>query len=292
MKKRTILLFSCLFCFQCLSFAQETEVTGFQMEIEGKQRKYLFYLPSSVEKDAPLVFVLHGYGGTAEGMLNFSGMNAVADKHKFAVCYPQGYMGPDNKNSWNAGYSNDDVDDVKFLTELALHLQSSYGLSAENTFCTGMSNGADMCYLLACNSPHVFAAIAPVAGCMMEETYNACKPEKSIPVFETHGTDDEITLWMGDSTYSQKYGGYFGVQKVIQFWQEKNQCNETMTYLLPDKNKQDNSFIVAEKHKGEHNQVWLYTLLGGKHDWPGAWGNMDINMAEEIWSFFSLFSKE
>jgi len=33
-------------------------------------------------------------------------------------------------------------------------------------------------------------------------------------------------------------------------------------------------------------QVWLYKLVGGRHDWPGAWGNMDVMISEEIWKFF------
>ncbi|MEZ7999889.1 MAG: hypothetical protein QMC39_07945, partial [Flavobacteriales bacterium] len=33
-------------------------------------------------------------------------------------------------------------------------------------------------------------------------------------------------------------------------------------------------------------QVWLYTVNGGGHDWPGAFGNMDIDSSREIWSFF------
>ena len=154
-----------------------------------------------------------------------------------------------------------------------------------------MSNGADMCYVLACNAPDVFAAVAPVAGCMMESTFNSCKPSEFIPVFETHGTDDDITFWMGDADYSEKYGAYFGTRKVIEFWIEKNKCKYSLKEVLPDKTKEDKSYVVAEKYTGatRENQVWLYTLVGGKHDWPGSWGNMDIVIAEEIWAFFQQF---
>ena len=260
-------------------------------EMDGRERSYFLHLPENITKNAPLVFTLHGYGGDAKSMMTYSKMNEVADKNGFAVCYPQGYLGPDQKNSWNAGYSNDAVDDVKFLTALAKHLQQTYHLSAQNTFVTGMSNGGDMCYVLACQAPDVFAGIAPVAGCMMETTFKTCNNKSSIPVFEMHGIKDEITLWKGDVNYSEEYGGYLGTREIIDFWVEKNKTTTVHIDTLFDFNTSDSSYIVSERHLGgtENKQVWLYKIEGGKHDWPGTWGNMDIQASEVIWSFFEQF---
>jgi polyhydroxybutyrate depolymerase len=94
-------------------------------EVDGRERNYFLHLPENVTENAPLVFVFHGYGGSAKGMIRFSGMNEVADKNGFAVCYPQAFLGDDNKNSWNAGYSNPEVDDVKFLSSLAVYLRKN-----------------------------------------------------------------------------------------------------------------------------------------------------------------------
>ncbi len=46
--------------------------------------------------------------------------------------------------------------------------------------------------------------------------------------------------------------------------------------------------MVSEKHLNgiNNNEVWYYEIIGGGHDWPGAWGNMDINAGEEAWLFF------
>ena len=32
--------------------------------------------------------------------------------------------------------------------------------------------------------------------------------------------------------------------------------------------------------------MWLYTVNGGGHDWPGSDGNMDISASREAWLFF------
>ena len=34
----------------------------------------------------------------------------------------------------------------------------------------------------------------------------------------------------------------------------------------------------------------MYEVVNGGHDWPGAWGNMDINASAEIWGFLDQFS--
>jgi polyhydroxybutyrate depolymerase len=273
--------------------AQESDPKKKIFKIDNRERIYYLYISDNLQDNAPLVFVLHGYGGSAREIIDFAHMNTLADTFGFAVCYPQGVLGNDNKNSWNAGYSNPDVDDVKFLAALARHLQTAYKLSSKNTFATGMSNGADMCYVLACRCPDVFSAIAPVAGCMMESTYSTCNPTKPLPVFEIHGTDDDITLWNGDAEYSVAYGGYLGVRETFDFWINMNNCSLLERNILPDMNKKDSTYIVFEKFgKGiQNNEVWLYILVGGKHDWPGSWGNMDIVAAEEIWNFFQKFVK-
>ena len=56
--------------------------------VDGLERTYRLYLPEGVPDNAPLVFVLHGYGGNFN--LDRYGMNEAADRHGFAVCYPQG----------------------------------------------------------------------------------------------------------------------------------------------------------------------------------------------------------
>ena len=260
-------------------------------EIDGRSRSYYIYLPENLPENAPLVFVIHGYGGSADGIRKYSRFDSLAEKNGFAVCYPQALMGADTLRSWNAGYSNPEVDDVKFLSFLARFLQKEYNLSRNNTFCTGMSNGADMCYVLGCQRPDIFSAIAPVAGCMMESTLANCSHPDGVPVFETHGCDDQITVYKGDPLYSEIYGAYLGVEEIIAYWVAKNGCTQFSTDALPDADTTDGSTVLREIYSDGNakHQVWLYKLVGGKHDWPGSWGNMDLLISEEIWKFFQLY---
>ncbi|MEM7372116.1 MAG: PHB depolymerase family esterase [Bacteroidota bacterium] len=297
------LFFQCLlplFADESLAVADEATMLEFPPQEEytfasgGIDRTYILYKPVNLPEGAPLVFVLHGFGGSAKGMMGYANMNTVADQHGFMICYPQGNRGSDNKNSWNAGYSNPEIDDVQFLSALARYLQETHALSKKSLFCTGMSNGADMSYVLACQKPDLFTAVAPVAGCMMQTTFDDCANASPIPIFEIHGTRDQITLWKGDSNYSEEYGGYLGTEEIIEFWKKVNQCTQVETDTLPDLDPNDGSVIVSEKHSSANRaeQVWLFTLVDGKHDWPGSWGNKDVQTGEVVWAFFSQFLQE
>ena len=129
---------------------------------------------------------------------------------------------------------------------------------------------------------------------MMNRTFESCNPAKPIPVFEMHGTDDSITLWQGDPDYSKEHGGYKAVEESIDLWINLNKCTDSKIDTLPNLSTTDSSFVVREVHIGgrDDHEVWLYTLVRGKHDWPGSWGNRDIIASEEIWKFFKLFIKK
>ena len=263
--------------------------------IGGQERQYYLYLPDGISDDAPLVFVLHGYSGDALGIMNYSGMNQVADDNGFAVCYPQGLSDDWDYNFWNVGYDwheYETVDDVEFLTELAEYLRGEYDLSRDHVFSTGMSNGGDMSYLLACEASEIFRAIAPVAGCMMTWIYDSCDPIDPIPVFEIHGTDDDVTWWEGaDEIFNDGWGPWESVDTTFNFWIQLNGCTDFTMDTLPDINTSDGSYVISHKNTNgvNNNEVWLYEVVNGGHDWPGAYGNMDINSSEEIWNFFTNF---
>ena len=267
----------------------------YQFSHGGLNREYYLYIPDSLAPNAPLLFVFHGYSGSASGIMNYSNLNQISDDNGFAVCYPQGLIDEWDYAFWNVGYDwhvDETVDDVGFSTSLAQYLQTVYNLSAQNTFSTGMSNGGDMSYLLACQASDVFSAIAPVAGCMMTWLYNSCAPVNPVPVFEIHGTDDDVTWWDGaDEINNDGYGPWESVDTTFNFWTQLNSCTEFIIDTLPDIDMSDGSYVVSHKNTNglNNNEVWLYEVVNGGHDWPGVWGNMDISTSEEIWNFFENF---
>ena len=264
--------------------AQETRTET--LRSGGVERTYRLHLPANLPDNAPLVIVLHGYGGDANP--EAFGMNATADRHGFAVCYPQGERDSRGKRGWNVGYPSQaemPIDDVQFLEELIGHLHRHYGLSRRNVFCTGMSNGGDMCYLLAAQRPDLFAALGPVAGFMSVAILREDKSLQPVPLFEIHGTADPTTRWEGDLTGEGGWGAYLPIPMAVGYWAAKNKCLEHRIDTLS--RGADGLQVIAHRYTGgtDGNEVWLYETLGGKHSWKKT----GVDTCEELWRFFSRY---
>ena len=302
MKIHRIISIPFLFLFMLISCGNEE--TGFVeervIEHEGLERSFLIYVPKNIKENAPLVVAIHGYTSSAKTLMGYSGINQIADVEGFMVAYPQGTKDSRDNNFFNVGYefhSDSKVNDVNFIREIVLNLTKDYKLNSKRVFATGMSNGGDMSYLLACTSSDLFTAVAPVAGVMMKDTLENCNPEKKIPIFEIHGTKDSISKFEGDMNNEDKWGAYYDLPSTIEFWVNKHALNEKETIQLENKNTEDGTTITFERYWSDESQreVWFYIVNDGNHTWPGMTGlfsrtaNQDINSAEEIWKFFSKF---
>ena len=283
-----------LFCIFSIDIQAINSVIKSSIKIGGKQREYILHIPSNLPENSPLIFVIHGYTDNAENMMNTTGFNTIADENKFAVCYPQGITDKNGNIFWEVGYSFTqalEVNDVEFLTELAGFLQKKYRLSKAKTSATGHSNGAELSIVLACKTPDVFKAVAPVCGCIMKSVYEESQNSKPIPVFMINSTADKTTWWNGDLPNNQGYGSYLSTPDLLKFFIEKNKCTQIKVDTIPDTNKQDSSFVISERHFNSinGNEVLFYKVVNGGHDWPGWSGNMDINASREIWNFFKKY---
>ena len=254
-------------------------------------REYIYYHASSASPNCPLVMVFHGYSGDAQGIMNYSKFNELAEEFGFAVCYPQGTLDGSNTSFFNVGYdfqTNQTVDDVAFVESLVDSLQAMYSLSDQDVFSTGMSNGGDFSYMLACQASETFKAIAPVAGMIMQEIMDDCNPVNEVSILEIHGTQDNVTYWQGDPNNNDGWGAYPSIPNTISFFTSLYGLTELNSTGFPDIDPTDGSIVKSDKFTeiGSCSQVWLYTVDGGGHDWPGADGNMDISASREAWLFF------
>ena len=275
-------------------FTQEIIAQYTSFEHDGLTRQYIYYEPENLNEQMPLVFVMHGYTGDANSIRNYSEMNDFADQYGFAVCYPRGTVDAGGNRFWNVGYAfhpNETVDDVGFLTQLAQYLQQSNGLNPDYTFATGMSNGGEMCYMLACQGYDTFKAVAPVAGMILQDILDDCDAAPAIPVFEIHGSQDGVTPLAGDPDNNDGWGSYPSIADTIDYFVEKNGCTTLVEGSVPNTDTSDGSFIVSEKYINgvNQNEVWYYKVVGGGHDWPGSGGNMDIEAGEQAWLFFQNY---
>lgn len=259
------------------------------LKIQGQMRRFWIYKPDGIQKDAPLVFVLHGYSNPGK---KETWMNTAAEKHKFAICIPHGWKDPKGKPSWNVGYPFQEgwqVDEVAGMEKLARFVQKKYDLSRENTFMTGMSNGGEMCYLTAFSKQKTFKAVAPVSGLTMEWIYRTMDAPRPMPLFEIHGTADHVSEWNGDLENKGGWGAYMSVPIAIGYWVAKNKNEREQVEQVESLDKESGRTIIKHKYTGGPTgcEVWLYEVTSGSHSWFVD----DFDTGEEIWTFFSKYLK-
>src|SRR4030095_8892065 len=71
----------------------------------GTAREYVLHVPLGYDASTalPLVFLLHGFGGTADGFMKGSHMAEKADLENFFVVAPQGMVSAVGGRGWNSG---------------------------------------------------------------------------------------------------------------------------------------------------------------------------------------------
>lgn len=269
--------------------AQTGVVVIDSMLSSGIYRKYALYIPNSYDssKAVPLVIDLHDLSSTPGQQQSNSDFMSVADTAGFMVLNPQGTSA---NPYWNAGLINGSPFDVQFISDVIDSLDALYFIDNNKIYACGMGNGGIMSYYLACNLPAKITAIASVAGTMYGNWFNACKPYRTIPVMEIHGTQDAVIPYEGSTLYVP-------VDSVIKKWSRHNKCSVSpATFTVPNSNTSDNSTAVNYLYQGgiDNSTVELYKISGGSHSWPGSIPvvpntNLDFKASVEIWRFFRQF---
>lgn len=266
---------------------------------QDSTRTYYLYLPkrasytpkwvsyaSKRSARAPLVVLLHGYGGSAQGWM--PEMIKAAERHGFALCVPQGLKDPTGCPSWNVGYPMQKgwkVDDADFLMQLCRHLQDEYGIGTRDVFLTGMSNGGEMCYLMAWQHPEFFSAIASIAGLTMEWMIRGTPVKGPVPFMEFHGTADKTSLWEGDLANEHGWGAYIAVPAAVSHIVSHNRCASFTDTVLPLKDPEKPTRKVTLHHYGHGTggaEVLFYEVEGGDH----SWSMEDVDTPELVMDFF------
>ena len=258
----------------------------------GVERSVILHIPQATPANAPLVIVMHGYSSQASSIAGYSGFKELADQEKFIVAFPQGTTDSEGYAFFNVGYDfhNDvTVNDLGFIQYLVTHIQENYAAHPHHVFATGMSNGGDMSFYLACEASEFFAAFAPVAGTMMQHIYNECAPAIPRPIMAVNGTADDVTYYNGDLDNRDGWGVYLDIPTIVDLWRGLHALDLVETSAVPNSAPSDGSEVIKTRYYAQDHprEFVLYRVEGGGHDWPGVWGNMDLDTTEEIWRFFS-----
>jgi len=292
--KTTKRLLSLLFFSAFLNVSYAQTYLSQTLEYDGETREYQIYIPSIYDGTTavPLIFSFHGGGGYIEENIAINDLSTLADTANFIAVYPQAL--PDPNDDGNPLWIHKDpttVDDVFFIDALIDAIADSYQIDQNKIYACGYSHGGEFTLSLACRLNDRIAAIGVVARTMQTYTYNNCAPTHPTGVMTILGTADWISDYNGIWWQGVQY--YVSAVEMHEFWATQNNCNTTASITeVPNSNPSDGSTV--ERHTWFTSDGCAYVeelkVIGGGHDWPGTFGNMDINATEEIWQFVSRYS--
>ena len=144
--------------------------------------RMLTYVPPGLPAGAPLVVVLHGCTQNAAAYDHGSGWSALADRHGFALLFPEQERA-NNPNLCFNWFQTADVTrgegEVLSIRQMIGQMIALHSLSPHRVYITGLSAGGAMTAAMLATYPEVFAGGAIIAGLpygaadSMQEAFNA-----------------------------------------------------------------------------------------------------------------------
>lgn len=125
------------------------------------------YIPDSLKPNAPLVLVLHGCTQTAAAYDHGSGWSQLADRHGFAVLYPEQQRANNANLCFNWFIPEDfrrDSGEALSIRQMIRKVVRDHSLDEGRIFVTGLSAGGAMAAAMLAAYPDVFAGGAIMAG--------------------------------------------------------------------------------------------------------------------------------
>jgi polyhydroxybutyrate depolymerase len=255
------------------------------LTIDGMERSYFLHIPPNLAADQPLplVLVFHGFSGTGESMAVTTGFSGLADSFGFLVVYPDG-LGPVGATSWNAGgccgYAKSvNLDEVAFVRGMLSDLGAIARVDPKRIYAAGFSNGAMLSYRLGCEMSDTLAAVAPVAGVLLN---NPCGPAQPVSIIHIHGVADNSVPYSGSTTPAAS-GVFESVEQSIATFVTLDGCPSDP---VVEQNGLATHTAFGPCKNG--TAVELYALQGIGHTWPPS---AILPASQIIWNFFVAHPK-
>jgi poly(hydroxyalkanoate) depolymerase family esterase len=124
-------------------------------------------MPEDLKPGAPLVVVLHGCTQNAAVYDHGSGWSRLADKHGFALLFPE-QSRSNNPNLCFNWFNPEDVTrghgEAASIAAMVERMEKAHGVDPARVFVTGLSAGGAMAAAMLATYPEMFAAGAIIAG--------------------------------------------------------------------------------------------------------------------------------
>jgi poly(hydroxyalkanoate) depolymerase family esterase len=125
------------------------------------------YVPANLPRNAPLVVALHGCTQTAAGYDHGTGWSRLADRHGFALLFPE-QQRPNNANLCFNWFAPQHVargsGEALSIARMVDAVVQGHGIDRTRIYITGLSAGGAMTAAMLATYPELFAGGAIIAG--------------------------------------------------------------------------------------------------------------------------------
>ncbi len=175
-------------------------------------------------RPAPLLVLLHGYGGSPDQDESYLALGPVAAADGMLYARPEGLRDSRGRHFWNAAPACCDrdgvgVDDSAYLRGVVEEIQRHYTVDPARIFVVGFSNGGFMAHRMACEHADLVTAVVSIAGAG-PLVAGDCVPARPVAVLQIHGDADASVRYEG----GDMGGGYPGAVRTVEDWARRNGC--------------------------------------------------------------------
>ena len=272
--KKILFLMMAMSCSMMLTAAKVNKF--FNLNVDGKSRTYLLYVPNNVKANAPLVISLHGAGGQVSTTSHDPDFNSIADKDGFIVAYPQGLqtvfpgLGGMQAPGWTS--TGEENFDTEFLKAVVEDIDKKYPLDRQRLYCCGFSNGGMMTYAMANTNSQMFAAFAAISGYPINEFHLHHTSWRPVPFLHIHGKTDDFVK-------------YSLVPSVIDNMVARNGANP-----VPQKSTKSGKYTKSIYEAGEGGFPIIFYEIDGMGHEPFTNKTEDNSSSQTMWNFFQQYT--
>lgn len=246
----------------CLSSALAAGDTRQNVQVGTQTRTYVLHVPAAYDgrKPVPLIVDFHSMPGSGAGELSSSPYPSVTDPEGVIMAFPDGMKGPIG-TTWDLGpCCVADVDDLTFSRELVAQVEKLACIDEARVYAVGVLTGGGMPYYLACHASDVFAAVAPAAFDLWDESLIDCNPSRPISVISFRGTADRVPYAGGATALVPGMPlTFLGAKATLKKWAQLDRCTGTIS-------SEDSNGCAAATGCPTGVEVTLCTTPGGADD--------------------------
>ena len=267
---------------------------------------YRLFVPSrsAVAPALPIVVMLHGCKQNAEDFARGTAMNAIAEREKFIVVYPEQIRHANRMGCWNwfePQHQQRGQGEPAMIAALVAKLVAGHALDASRVYIAGLSAGGAMAALVGQLYPDVFAAVgvhsglAPAAAHDVVSALSAMRQGPGAEPLRPVAVPLIVFQGTGDTTVAPA-----NAQALVQTELQAFAARDTLLQKSTEEaNPGAGRKATRERWIDINGKCRLesWNVVAGPHAWAGgdAAGSFTDpggpSASEAIFSFFRLHSK-